>query len=214
MTAETPLVRGHRLTPSFTDSAIDVELTEEFAHDHEEEDQDEDDKAPAIAPSKGDADLLDERIVHIAQLVANNDALRRLSQDERSAVNTYLDNIEKILDPRRDISRNIALNRPALSTSNATPTPTSPLSIADSQRKPMSKATTLSQSQSQTQNVSHDLTSILKELSSVNSELQQRYLESRHIHDVFIVKCEGLAQRIIELEEEVHELYIPPYSQL
>jgi len=47
---------------------------------------------------------------------------------------------------------------------------------------------------------------VLEELSSVNEELQQRYLESRHIHDLFIIKCEGLAQRIIELENEVQEL--------
>jgi len=49
---------------------------------------------------------------------------------------------------------------------------------------------------------------VLEELSSVNEELQQRYLESRHIHDLFIIKCEGLAQRIIELENEVQELWV------
>jgi hypothetical protein len=209
MTAETPLVRGHRLTPSFTDSAIDVELTEEFAHDHE----DEDEVIPAIAPSS-DVTQLNERIVHIAQLVADKNVLRELSQDDCDAVNTYLGNIEKLLDPRRDISRTIALNRPASSTSNATPTTKSPLAVAPlQQRKSIPKATIPWQSQSQT--VSHNLTSILQELTNVNSELRQRYLESRHIHDVFIIKCEGLAQRILELEEEVHELYAPgPSSQI
>lgn len=200
MTAETPLVRGHRLTPSFTDSAIDVELTEELAHDHAD-----DDVIATTAPLNGNSDSLKERIVHIAQLVANNDALPGLPQDDRAAVNAYLDNIEKILDQRQDISRKVALSRPASSTGNTTPTTKSPLAIADPRRKPISKATTPSQSQT----VSRDLTSILQELTTVNSELRQRYLESRHIHDVFIVKCEGLAQRIIELEEEVHELYVP-----
>ncbi|EEA23789.1 hypothetical protein TMatcc_006861 [Talaromyces marneffei ATCC 18224] len=197
MTAETPLVRGHRLTPSFTDSAIDVELTEEFVHDH-------DDVKATTASSNGDVVMLNQRIVHIGHLVANNNALRGLSQDDCAAVNTYLDNIEKLLDPRADISQTVALNCPASSTGNATPT------ASDSRRKSFSKnaapqsITTTSQPQLQT--VSHDLTSVLKELSSVNSELRQRYLESRHIHDLFIIKCEGLAQRILELEEEVHEL--------
>lgn len=200
MTAETPLVRGHRLTPSFTDSAIDVELTEEILRDHEDEDEDE--VLATTAPSS-DVTQLNERIVHIAQLVADKNALRELSQDDCAAVSTYLDNIEKILDPRRNISRTIALNRPSSSTSNAAPTTKSPLAIADYRLKSIPKATT------QSQTVSHDLTSILQELTNVNTELRQRYLESRHIHDVFIVKCEGLAQRILELEEEVHELYAP-----
>lgn len=196
MTAETPLVRGHRLTPSFTDSAIDVELTEEIAHDHEDEDEDD---VVATTAESSDATQLKERIVHIAQLVADKNALQGLSQDDCAAVSTYLDNIEKLLDPRREISRTIALNRPALSTSNATP----------ASSKKTSAQPTIRLSQSQPQTVSHDLTSILQELTNVNSELRQRYLESRHIHDVFIVKCEGLAQRILELEEEVHELYAP-----
>lgn len=203
MTAETPLVRGHRLTPSFTDSAIDVELTEEILHDHEDEDEDE--VVATTAPSS-DVTQLNKRIVHIAQLVADKNALQRLSEDDCAAVSTYLDNIEKILDPRRNISRTIALNRPSSSTSNATPTPKTPPAIADYRLKSIPEART------QSQTVSHDLTSILQELTSVNSELRQRYLESRHIHDVFIVKCEGLAQRILELEEEVHELYAPSPS--
>lgn len=201
MTAETPLVRGHRLTPSFTDSAIDVELTEEFAHNHN-------DVIHATAPSNGEASLLNGRIVHIAHLIANDNALRGLSQDDCAAVNKYLDNIEELLDPRRDISHAIALNRPSPSTGNATPT------ASDSRRKSFSvktapQATTTTTSSPQSQTVSRDLTSVLKELSSVNGELRQRYLESRHIHDLFIVKCEGLAQRILELEEEVHELCAP-----
>lgn len=208
--AETPLVRGHRLTPSFTDSAIDVEVTEEFAHDHG--DVNEDDGIALNAPSNGNACLLNERIAHIAQLAANNDALRGLSQDDCAAVNTYLDNIEQVLDPRWDISRKITLNRPASSTGNATTVTKSPFAIAAPQRhKPILKTTT--PSQSLPKSVPHDLASILQELTSVNAELQQRYLESRHIHDIFIVKCEGLAQRILELEEEVHELYAPAPPQ-
>ncbi|GAM36712.1 pogo transposable element [Talaromyces pinophilus] len=197
MTTETPLVWGHRLTPSFTDSAIDVELTEEFAHDQDHEDEDE---VVDTTASSSHVTRLNERIVHIAQLVADKNALRGLSQDDCAAVSTYLDNIEKLLDPRRDISQAIALGRPSSSTSNATPTTKISPAIADYRHKSIPKGTT------QSQTVSHDLTSILQELTNVNTELRQRYLESRHIHDVFIVKCEGLAQRILELEEEVHEL--------
>ncbi|KAI7968827.1 hypothetical protein EIK77_002823 [Talaromyces pinophilus] len=203
MTTETPLVWGHRLTPSFTDSAIDVELTEEFAHDQNHEDEDE---VVDTTASSSHVTRLNERIVHIAQLVADKNALRGLSQDDCAAVSTYLDNIEKLLDPRRDISQTIALGRPSSSTSNATPTTKIPPAIADYRHNSIPKATT------QSQTVSHDLTSILQELTNVNTELRQRYLESRHIHDVFIVKCEGLAQRILELEEEVHELYAPSPS--
>ncbi|EED17444.1 pogo transposable element, putative [Talaromyces stipitatus ATCC 10500] len=200
MTTEISLVRRHRLTPSFTDSAIDVELTEELTQS-----DDGNNNSVLTTSSENNAALLNQRIVHIAHLAANDDTLRGLSQDECAAVNKYLDNIEKLFDPRQELTRAIALNRPASPTSSATVT-TSPANAAlrrKSVSKTISPKTATTSLQQQT---SRDLNSVLEQLSIVNEELRQRYLESRHIHDLFIVNCEGLAQRIIELENEVHEL--------
>lgn len=201
MNTETPLLRGHRLSPSFTDSAIDIELTDSAQSDDES------------TPKTSNAHVisLNQRISQIAHLAANN-WLQELSIDDCAAVSKHLDKLETLLDPRAEISRVIALNRPSSSSSNSIPRTDSPTTTALTTIVNPARNNSVNVPSSQkdngavTEKTSRDLRCVLEELSNVNEELQQRYLESRHIHDLFIVKCEGLAQHIIELENEVHEL--------
>lgn len=224
--AESPHSTAHRrLSSSFTDSAIDVELSDST--------QSGDDSVRLPVPSaKGHADpssSLNERISHIARLAAaaEKNSSRQFSVDENAALNKCLDDLETLLhgDPRPEISRVIALNRPSSPPSRSpTPTPTSTSTananltpVAAPRRKddgPFFPRQITEQKKQQQQTSADDLKSVLRELSSVNADLQQRYIESRHIHDLFIVKCEGLAQRIIELENEVHELLVLYYFSL
>jgi hypothetical protein len=209
MDPESPHSRSHRFSSSFTDSAIDVELSSTQS----------DDSIPISSANFS----LNERLSYIARLAAEN-SLRGYSVDEHAAINKCLGDLETLLDPRPGISRVIALNRPSSPTGSATsnsscpsrtatptpiPTTTSTAnSVAVTRRKTAEDedASSIPRHKALTAQTSDELKSVLCELSSVNEELQQRYVESRHIHDVFIIKCEGLAQRIIGLENEVHEL--------
>lgn len=172
----------HRISPSFADSAIDIELTDasgskgSVSHDH--------------------AIPLPDRLARIAAQVS----LRSLDEHECAAVHKYLDSIETILDPRPGLSREIARNRPSSSRSG-TATP-----IASPTTRTARSSDDVPSNQTAVQTASRQLTSLLKDLSEANAQLQQRRMEARHIYELFTFKCEGLAQRIIELEEEVHEL--------
>lgn len=92
----------HRLSPSFTDSAIDVELSESGRTDETDE-----------AQANEVDDELVTRLARIAQLAAAQDSFRALDGDGRAAVERYLDGLEaQLLDPRPQITREIARNRP------------------------------------------------------------------------------------------------------
>ncbi|OKL61379.1 hypothetical protein UA08_03778 [Talaromyces atroroseus] len=205
MNTASPHSRTHRLSPSFTDSAIDVELSDST--------QSDEDSIPIFPAAQFS---LAERLSYITHLASEN-SLRGYTVDERAAINKCLGDLETLLlDPRPGISRVIALNRPPSPSSagppsrSATPTPipttTPTANSVTTRRKEAEDVVSRERNQTITEQTSAGLQSVLGALSSVNEELQQRYLESRHIHDLFIVKCEGLAQRIIELENEVHEL--------
>ncbi|KAH8701678.1 hypothetical protein BGW36DRAFT_423980 [Talaromyces proteolyticus] len=187
----------HRVSPSFTDSAIDVkeELSECTSTSH--------DNDPASP--------LPDRISRIAQLAAAQDPSRQLNVDERAAVDRHLEGLERLLllssassDPRPQISHEIAKIRPVRRTSiSPTGTITPPIRRRNDNESHEDGNVPAPRTIQQT---SCDLSMLLEEISIANSELQQRRIESRHIHDLFTIKCEGMAQRIIELENEIHEL--------
>lgn len=170
------------MSSSFADSAIDIDVT----------------NTGTIKSSLASAREVSiaGRLSRIADFAAES-SRHTFDADESAALHECLDDLEAILDPRPEFSREIARNRP-LSSHSTTP-------IAS----PTCQFRQLHENAPDGQTVSlaaQALTSLLEELSSVNSELQQRRVEARHIHDLFTYKCEGLAQRVIELEDEVHEL--------
>lgn len=181
---EPPQSQRHRISPSFADSAIDVELT--------------DASGSKGSVSHNHAIPLPDRLARIAAQVS----LRSLDEHECAAVHKYLDSIETLLDPRPGLSREIARNRPSSSRSGTA----TPIASPTTRTGRSSDNDVPSKNQTAVQTASRQLTSLLKDLSEANAQLQQRRMEARHIHELFTYKCEGLAQRIIELEEEVHEL--------
>ncbi|KLJ07941.1 hypothetical protein EMPG_16588 [Blastomyces silverae] len=52
----------------------------------------------------------------------------------------------------------------------------------------------------------HELDAIMRDLQHVTRCLEQRRVECLHLNAVFTVKCEKLAQRILEMEDEIDEL--------
>lgn len=202
----------HRLSPSFTDSAIDVELSESGRTEQQSEQSAHVDDAEAETETVTE-DELETRLARIAQLAAAQDSFRGLDGDGRAAVERCLDGLEgQLLDPRPQITREIVKNRPvsrSAGSSNNSLTTADAGTVTPTAVPQMTTTTTLHRRKDDyhaMKKTSHDLAALLEELSTVNAELQQRRVEACHIHDLFTSKCEGMAQRIIELDHETHEL--------
>jgi hypothetical protein len=169
----------HCLSSSFADSAIDLDLTDRCIS-----------KSPAL---RAHALPAPDRLVHLANLAACRALSGPVSKQDDSALHHYIDSIELLLDPRPELSRAIAQNRP--------PSPRSSSSTVTG----LSTAASTKSSRAD-QSVNRQLETLLSELSQANVQLQLRRGESRHIHDLFTLKCDGLAQKILQLEDEVDEL--------
>jgi hypothetical protein len=166
---------------SFVDSAIDVDLTGTSNSS----------KPPGLSAHMVS---LSDRLTHLADLAVDLAPRSCVSSQNHSVLHYHIDAIESLLDPRSELSREIARNRPQSPSSSA---------IAAA-RLPSQSETRFLEPTCQT--VNHQLAALLNELSNASAQLHRRRIESRHIHDLFTLKCEGLAQRIIQLEDEVHEL--------
>ncbi|KAL2001472.1 hypothetical protein VTN02DRAFT_1708 [Thermoascus thermophilus] len=160
----------HRLSPSFTDSAIDMDLS---------------DSGQRSSGTDAHATALPDRLTRLAQMAADRPPL---SEHDSITVHRCLDTIESLLDPRPELSLEIARHRPRRSLSST------------------AKRGASCPSPSTTQPTQHQLATLLEELTAVNAELQQRRNESRLIHDLLTHRCEGLGQRIAQLESDIHEL--------
>lgn len=172
--------RRHRLTPSFTDSAIDIDPLE---NRHRYSGQD------------NQGTTLSDRLNRLALLAAERSDI---SEQDSGSIGKCLDTIESLLDPRHELSQEIARHRPRSSHSN-------PSTTAVGLRFETNSAASADVDPA----VDHShrqLKVLLKELTAVNAQLQQRRTESRHLHNLFIQKCEGLAQRILQLEDEIQDL--------
>jgi hypothetical protein len=172
----------HRLSSSFADSAIDLDLTDRCIS-----------KSPAL---RAHALPAPDRLVRLANLAACRALSGPVSKQDDSALHHYIDSIESFLDPRPELSRAIAQNRPQ-SPRSSSRTVTGLSTTA---------STKIARADPVYQSVNRQLETLLGELSQANVQLQLRRVESRHIHDLFTLKCEGLAQKILQLEDEVDEL--------
>ncbi|KAJ9229425.1 hypothetical protein C8Q69DRAFT_518510 [Paecilomyces variotii] len=173
--------RRHRLTPSFADSAIDLDPSE---NRHQLSGQDSREKT------------LGDRLNRLALLAAKRNDI---SEHDSGTIGNCLDTLESLLDPRHELTREIARHRPRSSHSSpSTPAVGSRASNNSAARPGVDPAVDSSHRQ---------LEALLKELTAVNAQLQQRRAESRHLHGLFIQKCEGLAQRILHLEDEIQNLH-------
>lgn len=169
----------HRLSPSFTDSAIDMDLS---------------DSGQRSSGTDAHATALPDRLTRLAHMAADRSPL---SEHDSITVHRCLDTIESLLDPRPELSVEIARHRPRSSFSSTTKRIVS---------CPSSASAAVCPTPSTTQATQHQLANLLEELTAVNAELLQRRNESRHIHDLFTHRCEGLEQRIAQLESDIHEL--------
>ncbi|KAJ9299763.1 hypothetical protein DTO271G3_2647 [Paecilomyces variotii] len=173
--------RRHRLTPSFADSAIDLDPSE---NRHQLSGQDSREKT------------LGDRLNRLALLAAKRNDI---SEQDSGTIGNCLDTLESLLDPRHELTREISRHRPRSSHSSpSTPAVSSRASNNSAARPGVDSAVNSSHRQ---------LEALLKELTAVNAQLQQRRAESRHLHGLFIQKCEGLAQRILHLEDEIQDLH-------
>lgn len=171
------------LSPSFVDSAIDLDVA-----DPAEIIQNESDR-----PSDAANSTVLSRLSRITSLAA--EALPHgLDAEQQAAMDECLARLEEILDPRPSLSREIAKSRPHRSRSN-----TATLNSASRSRR-------CSHSGGVLVKTSDELSRVLEELTVVTNELQQRREDMRHMRELFVIKREELTRRVQELEGEVHEL--------
>ena len=184
------------LSPSFADSAIDMDT-------HDTQDTKET-GGRSPTETRDTHPPLTERFATLAHLISNPSTQSHLAQynNYSSTIHQHLDHIERVLDPRRDIALEITKQRPRSSSRPASPVgPINPSPQADKSNTPSSSPTM--QSSATVQDQASDL---LENLKSVTGQLQRRRQETLHLNGLFTMKCEAMAQRIIALENEVHEL--------
>jgi hypothetical protein len=174
----------HHSSTSFVDSAIDIGLTG---------------TSNSSKPLSAHTVPLSGRLTRLAHLAADQLAPRNhLSEHDHSVLSHHLDAIESFLDPRPELSREIARNRPQSPSSDTIS------SVRASSKEGKWLGTQISTPESQS--VNRQLAVLLNALSHVTAQLRQRRIESRHIHDLYTLKCESMAQKIIQLEDQVHDL--------
>jgi hypothetical protein len=181
------------LSPSITDSAIDMD-----AQDTRERDG----KISAIGTTHHhhhNSVPLIERFATLVNLISDPTTQSHLEHySYSSTIHQHLDHVERLLDPRRDITFEITKQRPRSSS------------------RPKSQVTTTSSPQANKSNtprtmqspaaVQDQVSGLFESLKSVTEQLQHRRRETSHLNALFTMKCEAMAQRIIALENEVHEL--------
>ncbi|PGH10235.1 hypothetical protein AJ79_05490 [Helicocarpus griseus UAMH5409] len=177
---------------------------------------------PAAAAA---ATTITERLLRLARLTdphnnnTNNDkydpAYSRsssLSQQKSIAINGYLDNIECLLSDAHDgeigAEEEKEMSRLPPSTcikeQHEITQPDEPLSH---QSPPVSESEIDHENGKSRQNqIDSELDVLMRDLKSVTRGLEQRRVECLHLNAVFTVKCEKLAQRILELEDQIQEL--------
>lgn len=205
-------LRRHQISPSFADSAIDIESTGSVIGERN--------VSSEVSPKlQSHAVPLSERISSLARRIATTERSSSttssprngLDEQNTTTIHEYLDTIESLLDPRPELSREIGRSRPRpLSPSSRTTIAGREGLTKHSQSFVQEQEGEGNQMQQSwipdSSSVNNQLQALLKGATKVTAELKQRRIEARHIHDLYTFKCERLAQKIIELENEVHEL--------
>ncbi|GAD93006.1 conserved hypothetical protein [Paecilomyces variotii No. 5] len=171
----------HRLTPSFADSAIEIDQSEDRRR---------------LSGRDSQENTLSDRLNRLALLAAKRSDI---PEQGSGAIENCLDTLESLLDPRHELTQEIARHRPRSSHSNPSP----PTAASRANSSPAARPSI----DPAVDNSHRQLQALLKELTAVNAQLQQRRAESRHLHGLFIQKCEGLAQKILQLEDEIQDLH-------
>lgn len=205
-------LRRHQISPSFADSAIDIEITGSVIGEHN--------VSSEVSPKlESHAVPLSERISSLARRIAiaerssstTSSSHNGLDEQNTTTIHEYLDTIESLLDPRPELSREISRSRPRpLSPSSRTTIAGREGLTKHSQSFVQEQEGEGNQMQQSwipySPSANDQLQVLLRGATKVTAELKQRRIETRHIHDLYTFKCERLAQKIIELENEVHEL--------
>ncbi|KAF9888342.1 hypothetical protein FE257_008775 [Aspergillus nanangensis] len=140
--------------------------------------------SPSLAPPpdrNNNTFYIQERLMAIAHRLAHNTAC---SSDDAVTVHSHLDDIELLLDPRPALTQEITKYRPAVSAH---------IVGASSSPSPLSSYTP-------------QLTGLLHEITTLNTELKQRRNESVHLYERFTHELRGSTQRVSQLETEICQL--------
>ncbi|KAJ5570564.1 uncharacterized protein N7459_009994 [Penicillium hispanicum] len=140
-------------------------------------------------------------LAHLASVSLGTDSRER---DTAPTIHYHLDAIETILrDPRPELTQEISRCRRSRSRSLE-----SPLGLTrDSRGAKAMMPLQIQRGAVNEEEMSAQLTVLLKEVSALNTELRQRHKESIEIRDMFEARCRGLSRTITELEDEVFELH-------
>ncbi|KAK2776959.1 hypothetical protein FQN53_002465 [Emmonsiellopsis sp. PD_33] len=187
------------MNQSFTDSAIDMDSASETVITKTPE------ETTTTTTTTKDVPSITQRLARLVRLSENGSdkgknsaaASPELSRQKSMVIQQYLDGIEALLDPHGGEMGNestIIMEDEEC----AKPIPPLPAIIHRPETTPPKYRGPT--------DVHSQLNTLMGDLNVVTTRLEQRRAESLHLNAVFTIKCEKLAQRILQLEDEIQEL--------
>ncbi|RAL09634.1 uncharacterized protein BO97DRAFT_161921 [Aspergillus homomorphus CBS 101889] len=140
-----------------------------------------------------DATPLPARLMRLAHLLSESHSI---SESDSTTIRHCLHTMETVLDPRPALSQEVALCRPRAHSRPPSPID-SPRSPHVGPTDPVVLVPELSHSQ---------VKSLLAEVTTMRAEFDQRRKESLKIHSLLTQERQELTRRLLELDEEIHEL--------
>ncbi|KAJ5679725.1 hypothetical protein N7462_007969 [Penicillium macrosclerotiorum] len=152
------------------------------------------------APATSTRISLPERLRQLSRFAATSPGLVYMERDTEDTIHRHLDVVENMLrDPRPELTQEIGKYRRRNSDTRSIASDASDATV------------TTSSAHGPDDGFNHDqilaqLTTLLGEVTALNSELDRRRQESIEIRDLFEEKCRGLTRTVAELEGEMLEL--------
>ncbi|KAK2802114.1 hypothetical protein FQN50_007478 [Emmonsiellopsis sp. PD_5] len=192
------------MNQSFADSAIDMDSASETVTVTTK--TPEETTTTTTTTTTKDVPSITQRLAHLVRLSENRSdngkntaaASPELSRQKDMAIQQYLDGIEALLDPHDgEMGSESTIIMEHEECAEPIPPPP-PATIQGPETTPRNDRGSI--------DIHSQLNALMGDLKVVTTRLEQRRAESLHLNAVFTIKCERLAQRILQLEDEIQEL--------
>ena len=144
---------------------------------------------------------LPERLIHLAHVASSSSSSNshsfQFQHQHLPSIQGYLDAIESLLEPRSELTLTdkVTLRQPGAVVSTATAPPASQTTPS------MASSNSITAS-----GIESQLAALLEQINIIDRDLKKRCTETFHIYELFRLKCQGLTQRLSELENDVYHL--------
>ncbi len=161
-------------------------------------------------------EIISDRLTRLAHLSTLHEYQTHPSTLDSKTVNQCLDTLESLLDPRSNLTREIALCRPPQTRpGSAINLPKPPRKLEGPRTPPISPSSPHPRSRSldavsasRPARMSHDLAAVNDQVKMLGEAFLKRHEETLYIYSLYDRERKGLRHRITELEAEIEELYV------